>query len=256
MAAFYRDRLGLEERDTNGTRTSLAPPGGAPLVHLVADPEAPRGPSRTVGLYHFALLLPDRGALAATVRGLAERGTSFVGFADHGVSEAAYLEDPEGNGVELYRDRPTEAWPRDGDEVAMVTDPLDADTLLSEADEPAGLPGSTRLGHVHLHAGDLERETRFFEQVGFRVTQSTYPGAMFLAAGEYHHHVGLNRWAGDRQTPEGATGLLRVDWTLPPGSLEENADGWSKEGLTAERDGRAGELTDPIGIRHRFTERG
>lgn len=253
LAGFYEEALGLEVVDREGPRAVLAPPGGGTELVLEEDPGAPVRPRRSVGMYHFALLVPDRRALGAVLGWLLEREAPLDGLADHGVSEAIYLHDPEGNGIEVYRDRDREAWPRHGDEVEMVTEPLDASDLRSTADGPAPLPEGTRLGHVHLHAGDLEQATALYQALGFRVTQSTYPGAMFLAAGGYHHHVGLNRWA-STLAPEGATGLVQVDWALLAGRLPEAIERWTAEGLDVDRRGGSARVTDPMGIVNRFRE--
>jgi catechol 2,3-dioxygenase len=206
-------------------------------------------PRPSLGLYHFALLLPDRASLAAVLRRLLERRYGFDGASDHGVSEALYLHDPEGNGIELYRDRPRETWPLAQGQVAMTTAPLDIDRLLEVAPAASPLHPETRLGHIHLHIGDLRDGERFYARtLGLAVTQRTYPGALFLAAGGYHHHVGLNTWAQGRKAPDEATGLLRYAWELPAGSM-----GLLEAHLRAENasyvvtDGRL-VLTDPVGI--------
>ncbi len=226
MLGFYRDLLGLELLGTEDRRAKLAPGQRAFELQLIEDADAPTRPRPSVGLYHWALLLPERASLARIVRRLMDAGTRFQGFADHGVSEAAYLADPEGNGVELYRDRAPETWPRAGAEIAMITEPLDLDGLLAAASEPAPLDAGTRLGHIHLHVPGLDEAGRFYRALGLRVTQSSYPGALFLAAGDYHHHVGLNTWAGARRAPPDARGLVECAWTIP----EEGFEAW-REGL-------------------------
>ncbi len=207
--AFYCGLLGLEVVRQEGAQTDLAPAGGGFTLTLEHDPQAPLRPQPTLGLYHFALLLSNRGPLAAVFRRLVEaRYPYFQGAADHGVSEALYLSDPEGNGIELYRDRPREAWPMREGRLAMVSQPLDLETLLAEAPKGAGLEAQTTLGHLHLHVGDLDEAQAFFEGLGLRLTQGDYPGARFLAADGYHHHIGINRWAQGRTASAQATGLL------------------------------------------------
>ncbi len=248
---FYGDLLGLDVLERDPGHARLAPAEGAFTLSLVEAPEPPSKPPRTVGLFHWALLLPDRESLAAAIQRCHEHGARFTGFSDHGVSEAAYLSDPEGNGLELYRDRPADQWPTEGDQVAMVTDPLDLDDLLAAADAPAPLADGTTLGHVHLHVPDLDTAGRFYRSLGLRVRQSTYPGALFMAAGDYHHHVGLNTWAGDQPPPEGATGLVEYAWRLP----EDTADAWHAAAADAailEQDDGAWVATDPAGIDVRF----
>lgn len=215
--AFYRDLLGLEVLRAEGGRTDLAPAGRRFTLTLVHEPAAPLRPQPTLGLYHFALLLPDRKALAAVFRRLLEaRYPNFQGASDHGVSEALYLADPEGNGLELYRDRPREQWPFRGDQLAMVSTRLDLDDLWAQSPHSAPLDPGTTLGHIHLHVADLDEAERFFRQFGMEVTQGDYPGARFLAADGYHHHLGTNLWARGRTAPAESTGLLEYTLWLSP----------------------------------------
>lgn len=264
LLGLYRDRLGLGVVEDGKSRTVLAPEDRAVSLELLHDPDAPPRPYPCVGLYHIALLVPDRAALARVLRRLLEEGgrdVPFEGFADHGVSEAAYLRDAEVNGVELYRDRPADAWPRDDDGmVAMVTERLDVEALLAEAgdDGPAPLDPATRLGHVHLHVPDLAEAERFFaDGLGLQATQRSYRGALFLSAGgpeHYHHHVAVNTWAGDRRAPDGATGLVRVEWAVPEGTAEAVAANLDEAGIEHAIEDGAVVATDPAGIKHRVTE--
>ncbi len=218
--AYYRDSLGFEVRSTEGERTTLALGGELFTLHLVHDPEAPLRPYPCVGLYHFALVVPDRAGLGAIFRHLIDLEEPFEGMSDHGVSESLYLRDPEQNGIELYRDRPKSEWPREPEgQFAMVSDPLDVDGVLRSASEAAQLHGDTRFGHIHLHVPSLEAAEAFYAgKLGLGVTQRTYFGALFLAAGDYHHHVGANTWAPERVVPEDATGLLSYTWRIPGAS--------------------------------------
>jgi catechol 2,3-dioxygenase len=212
--SFYRDLLGLEV-EADPPRYRLFPRGRGFLLDLIHDPEAPLRPYPSVGLYHFALLLPDRKALAAVFRRLLEGKAHFEGAADHGVSEALYFRDPEGNGLELYRDRPQGAWPQRGP--LMFTAPLNLEKLLGESPGSSSLPPETQLGHIHLHAADLAEAEAFFSgRLGMAVTLRTYPGALFFAWDGYHHHVGANTWAGRRLAPEGSTGLVGYALKAPP----------------------------------------
>ncbi len=207
--AFYRDLLGLEVLQRQGPQTELALPGRHFTLTLQHEPSAPLRPQPTLGLYHFALLLPSRAALAAVFRRLVEaRYPHFQGASDHGVSEALYLADPEGNGLELYRDRPRAAWPFRGGRLAMVSERLELEALLAEADVGTGLDPETTLGHLHLHVRDLDEAQAFFQGLGLELMQGDYPGARFLAADGYHHHIGINLWARGRAAPASATGLL------------------------------------------------
>lgn len=220
--AFYHNVLGLSVLEATSNRLVLGPESAAFTLELVADPSAPLRPWPSIGLYHFALLLPDRSHLAATARRLLEHNVFFEGAADHAVSEALYFRDPEGNGLELYVDRPPDTWPCQG--TLMVTRPLDLGALL-QTSRPAPLPPEVRLGHLHLHVPDLDEAERFFaDRLRMTVTQRTYPGARFFAYDGYHHHIGANIWARRRYAPAGATGLLaytlavpvRLARTLPP----------------------------------------
>jgi catechol 2,3-dioxygenase len=219
---FYRDMLGLEETSSHGATIVLSASGSTtPLLRLTEDGAAPRRSVRAPGLFHLALLYPTRLDLAAAFRNLSGHRWPFQGFADHGVSEALYLADPDGNGIELYRDRPREQWPyRDG-ELEMVTEPLDAGNLLSE------LPGTRNterlrshgvtIGHIHLQVSDIGRTEQFYhETLGFDVVQRNFPGALFMSAGGYHHHIGANIWNSRGSAPmtEGSLGLVEFGISL------------------------------------------
>ena len=217
---FYERAIGLRALESSDGAVLLGAGDGA-LVELVSDPDAPARPPRTTGLFHLALLVPARADLARALRRVFEAGWHLSGASDHLVSEALYLSDPEGNGIELYRDRPREEWPHQGDEVAMATLPLDLEGLLAEpggdTDAPA-MPEGTVLGHVHLQVSDLDSAAAFWvDALGLDVTASLYPGALFVSAGGYHHHVGLNTWAGvgAPRPPAGARGLDRIEVVLP-----------------------------------------
>jgi catechol 2,3-dioxygenase len=249
LEEFYSALLGVGVADRGDHRIRLAPTQGRFSLELLWDPGAPVRPRRSLGLYHFALLLPDRSSLAGVARRVLEQRWTLDGASDHGVSEALYLRDPEGNGIELYRDRPREAWPLAQGQVAMTSAPLDIDDLLATAPAAARLHPETRFGHIHLHVGDLDDGERFYAgTLGLAVTQRTYPGALFLAAGGYHHHVGLNTWGQGRRAPDGATGLVRYAWALPAGAgkqLERHLR--EAKAPYAVTDGML-TLTDPAGI--------
>jgi len=245
---FYRDVLGLQV-EAQGNTLRLRPEGGASTLTLEVDPAAPRRPARSVGLYHFALLLPDRAALAALLRRLLEAGWPLDGAGDHGVSEALYLRDPEGNGIELARDRPREEWPRVREGVAMVTEPVDTKSLLATAPATAPLHPATILGHMHFSVHDLEvGETFYAGALGLNVTQRSYPGALFLAAGDYHHHLGLNTWGSRRPAPPGATGLLRYGWRIPAAALPALEQHLTARDVPFAKADGALTVTDPFGI--------
>lgn len=199
---FYREALGLQVADREDARVALSADGHLPAqIVLTEQPGAQPKPRRASGLYHFALLSPNRHALARAVGRLASTGVRIGGASDHGVSEAIYLSDPDGHGIELYADRPREQWPYRNGQLQMVTEPLDLDSLMAELrgdDQPwSGADPDTRLGHIHLHTADLDRGAAFYHDVlGFDEMQRYGPSALFLSAGGYHHHIGLNTWAG------------------------------------------------------------
>lgn len=219
--AFYRDMLGLRVVESDVKKAALSANGQRPaLLNLHFEPDAsPRRP-RTTGLYHVALRLPDRAGLANVVRHLLDQGWPLQGAADHRVSEAIYLTDPDGNGLELYVDRPRDAWVYDNGQIAMTTQPLNVEGLLDEADpdQLGQLAPETVVGHMHLHVGDLKQAELFYHKLlGLDVTQRSYPGALFMAAGGYHHHLGVNIWAGrnaPRPLPD-AVGLIAFGVCIP-----------------------------------------
>lgn len=219
---FYRDVLGLQAQNGADGTTLLAPAGGEPIIALTERPGARPKPPRTAGLYHFAILLPSRRDLARVVQRLVETRYGVQGASDHGVSEALYLADPDGNGIEIYIDRPRDAWPRRGGSLEMVTDPLNFDGLMAELagqDAPwTGLPAETRIGHIHLHVRDLREAEAFYTgALGLDLTQRYGSAAAFLSAGGYHHHVGINTWAGigAPPPPADAVGLRHFTLMLP-----------------------------------------
>ena len=215
--AFYQDALGLQVTVREGGVVAMGA-GAGDLVLLNEEPGA-RPADRHAGLFHVAFLHPSREELARALARVTDAGARLQGAADHGVSEALYLADPDGNGLELYADRPREAWPAGsgGAHIAMFTAPLDLHALLEtvrgqerRARSSAGLV----VGHVHLHVGHLARALAFYGDVLGLERMASLPGAEFLAAGGYHHHLGVNTWAGEGvgPAPPGMIGLRR--WTL------------------------------------------
>ena len=206
---FYETHLGLISHHRDH-RTAGLGAGALDLLVLSQNASAPRAPG-TTGLYHFALLVPSRADLARSLTRLREWRTELHGSADHGVSESLYLADPDGIGIEIYRDRPRGEWPMAGGHVRMGVDPLDLNGLLhDDAGGTASLPCGTVMGHVHLQVSRLPEAERFYGDVlGFEVMQRYGPSALFLSAGGYHHHIGLNTWlgAGAPPPPAGAIGL-------------------------------------------------
>jgi catechol 2,3-dioxygenase len=217
--AFYSQVLGLKAKSISGASVSLSTPAnGAELIVLTEQPDAPRNLPPSTGLYHFALRYPAREALGQAGQQLIQRGYPIAGASDHGVSEAIYLNDADGNGVELYVDRPRVEWPwRDG-RIAMVTQPLDLDALLDSVSETGtgAAPAPVEIGHIHLHVADLAAAERFYgDYLGFSVTERSCSGALFFAAGGYHHHIGVNTWAGRAAPPAGSVGLVSYRLEVP-----------------------------------------
>lgn len=216
---FYTRQLGFVTVTNAANRAELATsPHFSPLLTLTEDRTAPPSPADVAGLFHAALLLPNRAALGRWLRATADLGVNFAGFSDHGVSEAIYLSDPDGNGLEFYADRPPEVWPRENGEIAMRTLPLALPDLLaaaaaSRSTEPP-LAGAG-WGHLHIRVTNLDRSEKFYsDALGVTLTQRYGTSARFLAADGYHHHLGLNTWGHPRQpSPPGALGLAEASFT-------------------------------------------
>jgi catechol 2,3-dioxygenase len=215
---FYEQTLGFAVLRASASEVVLTPHGSAsPLVTLVVhrDRSIARSGKR-LGLYHFAILLPTRADLGRFLDHLQQRGER-AGASDHLVSEALYLQDPDDLGIEVYADRSRDTWKRRGTELVLATDPLDLRGLMAAAGETTwtGMPSGTTMGHVHLHVGDIELASRFYvDAIGFDRMVWSYPGALFLGAGGYHHHLGTNVWAGpDATAPAEHEPQLR-EWTL------------------------------------------
>ncbi|HEX6586216.1 MAG TPA: VOC family protein [Solirubrobacterales bacterium] len=250
---FYEDAIGLAVLDSTEGRARLGV-NGATLVELVGDPSAPERPRNSTGLFHLAILVPSRGDLAAALHRVVESGWRLSGASDHLVSEALYLSDPEGNGIEIYRDRPRDQWPiRDG-AIEMSTEPLDLDGVLRELrkEEPdRGMLAGTRIGHVHLNVADLTAAEAFYSgALGFDITVRGYPGALFVSAGGYHHHVGLNTWAGEGAPPppSGSRGLEYFEVSLPGmAQLAAEEDRLREAGFEPRREDDRVLVTDPSG---------
>ena len=257
--AYYEGRLGLRLLERDETSALLGADDGRPLVELRERSGATPVPrAGRTGLYHFAILLPDRASLGRFLHHIGTTGER-VGMSDHLVSQSLYLHDPDNLGIEIYADRPREDWRRIGRELMMATDPLDVDGLIREAgDAPwAGMPSGTVMGHVHLRVGDLTRGSAFYSgALGFDRMVWQYPGALFLAAGGYHHHLGTNTWAGEDAVPPGGDEAQLQEWTieLPDvAAIEAAGESLTREGHPAERDDQGSLVTrDPWGTQVRL----
>jgi catechol 2,3-dioxygenase len=221
--AFYTDLLGFHAIERAAQIAVLGTAASQPLLLLAECPGVRPKPTEATGLYHFAILLPTRADLARAVRHVDSAGFPFQASYDHLVSEAFYLADPDGNGVEIYRDRPRSAWPwRDGRiRAENASGPVDVEDLLAELEEDGcswdGLPEGTHIGHIHLQAADLGAAAAFYGDVlGFDEAITGIAGALFLAAGGYHHHIATNTWnSSGAEPPADAAGLRFFTITVP-----------------------------------------
>jgi len=225
MSAYYSDAFAMEpvqDRAVGQEVHRVLGRGATPLVRLIHSPNLPIGDARQAGLFHTAFLFENQSSLAATVYRAARSSVGqFLGSSDHLVSEAFYFTDPEGNGVELYTDRPREQWTREGHQIRITTDYLDPNkylqTHLNQETIDAGPALAGTVGHVHLQVGDLATARAFYvDALGFEITQSGYPGALFASAGGYHHHIAMNTWNSRGTGPRAARlGLANVAVTVP-----------------------------------------
>ncbi|KPL59562.1 VOC family protein [Rossellomorea vietnamensis] len=196
--SFYKEVIGFKVLEQSERRATLTADGIHALLSLEEPDEALPKEPRTTGLYHFALLLPSREDLGKILAHLIKLNIQ-LGSSDHLVSEALYLSDPDGNGIEIYRDRPSSGWTWHGDQVEMAVDPIDARGILAEAEGKSwnGLPAGTVMGHIHLHVSDLKSAEEFYGKgLGFNVVSRFGDQALFISTGRYHHHIGLNTWNG------------------------------------------------------------
>jgi catechol 2,3-dioxygenase len=225
---YYRTQIGL---DVLAQESGSATLGAGARALLVLDEEVGARPADGYsGLFHYALLVPERRSLAAWLAHAARDRVALTGLSDHAVSEAIYLRDPDGHGIEIYADRPRERWDGRVREL-MTTVPLDTDDLFSELDDPAtepfdGLPDGTVMGHVHLRVAEIEATVAFYRELGFELMAQLGASAAFLAVGGYHHHLGGNTWesAGRPQAPPGHATLRHATMIVPGASREELVD--------------------------------
>jgi catechol 2,3-dioxygenase len=257
--AYYQRVIGFRVIERTASSATLgAHDDDTTLLELRELAGATPVPRRgRLGLFHFAILLPDRATLGRFVAHLA-RINEYAGMSDHLVSEAIYLTDPDGLGIEVYADRPRSAWHTQGRSIAMATLPLDAQDLVrAGAGEPwTGAPKGTRIGHVHLHVSELEKAATFYHVgLGFDKVVVDYPGALFLSAGGYHHHLGTNTWAvGASEATERDARLLEWGVQLPSlKDVTEAATSLVAAGFQVRTEGADAVTADPWGTGVRLT---
>jgi len=259
MLSFYVDDLGFTVTRRHGDTVELSTHTGAkqPLLILNDDHEAKMPAANSAGLYHFAILVPDRKSLAEAYLSIGNAGVVFDGFADHLVSEALYLTDPEGNGIEIYADRPRTEWKFDDGTLRMATEPLDIDLLIRETgneNRPSTqrfLQGA-RLGHVHLKVTEIPKSLAFYRDLLGLDLMSFWGSAAFLSAGGYHHHIGINAWYSYMGThaERGVTGLESFALSIPDETYVSELASRLSDANVLEMHGSSGFLAvDPDGIR-------
>ncbi len=247
---WYVDMMGMELVDRTNERLSLGA-GGEAFLFLDVRPDASPRVEETTGLYHVAILVPDRATLGGVLARIAAAGVR-LGASDHLVSEALYIWDPDNNGLEIYRDRPRAEWHWENGRVAMATNPLDrrsvADEGIAAGAHLKPMPAGTKIGHVHLQVGDLDEAHRFYTGVlGFAQT-SGRGGALFVSAGGYHHHLGLNVWhsLNAPRPAENAAGLVEYEIAVPGrGALEAARARLAEAGYSTEGTGESFRFQDP-----------
>ena len=251
---YYEQVLGLRVSGSTGDAATLSAGGEAePLVTLQTRSGVTRARRGAFGLYHFAILLPDRPALGQFAQHLSKLGVR-IGMADHLVSEAVYLWDPDGLGIEVYVDRARSTWQHRNGELVMSTDPLDIGDLIGAAGDQAwdGAPPGTRMGHMHLHVGSLTAAEAFYHRaLGFDKTAWSYPGALFLSAGGYHHHLGTNVWSPGPAPSADQAQLVEWELVVPAEQVAAVAKSLRANGYSAEEAHDGIRAADPWGTRLR-----
>ncbi len=253
---FYTQLIGLELFKQDG-HTAVLGAGNRPILLLEEVPGSTRLARNVTGLYHAAILFPTRHSLAVKIQQIASINYP-LGAGDHLVSEAFYLDDPDGNGLELYADRPRSTWKWAGTQVQMATDPIDFDSLFAEIkpNDPAlnnpAAPAGTKLGHMHLRVGNISKARAFYHDVlGFDIV-AHMPSALFISAGGYHHHIGMNVWEsnGGKPTPENSAGLREFSISLPDqAEFDRLMHQIEAAGISVERNGESALVLDPFQTR-------
>jgi catechol 2,3-dioxygenase len=256
--AYYETVIGLRVLERRDGVAKLAPWGSDRIIVELREKKGvrPVGRRGAIGLYHFAILLPDRASLGRFIEHLAAVG-AYAGMSDHSVSEAVYLTDPDGLGIEVYADRPREAWTARDRQLEMTTIPLDVRNVIAAGagEDWKGAPAGTVLGHVHLYVRDIADAERFYHAgVGFDKVVWSYPGALFMSAGGYHHHIGTNIWAATAPLPtDDDARLLEWEVILPTQhDVDAAAAAIADAGFDTTREGRDVTVRDPWGTQLRL----
>ena len=256
--SYYETVIGFRVIERSASVATLGARGGGPALLELHEKPGVRSVERRgrIGLYHFAILLPNRPALGRLLGHLAELGER-AGMSDHFVSEALYLSDPDGIGIEVYADRPRSAWRHEARQLTMTTIPLDTDDLIAAGGSEAwaGAPAGTVIGHIHLYVRDLDQAAAFYhEALGFDKIVWNYPGALFMSAGGYHHHLGTNTWAASAPIASDDDAKL-LEWEVVVPTAKDVADAATsleRAGFSVERSGQAAAVRDPWGTQLRL----
>lgn len=255
--AYYKGVLGLHVLNRSDDRAELGAQNETKaFIKLVQNPDAEPVPRRgLLGLYHFAILLPDRASLGRFVAHLGDIG-AYAGMSDHLVSEAVYLTDPDGLGIEVYADRPRDTWKLHERQLEMATKPLDVASVIGAAGGKKwdGIPAGTKIGHVHFYVGNIDEAAQFYhEGLGMDKIVWNYPGALFMSAGGYHHHVGTNTWAaGARSATDNDARLINWELVVPDAkTVQAAAASIATAGFDVEAEGDSMVASDKWGIKLR-----
>lgn len=248
---FYEGILAFQAIEERPGAVILGAQDKQPLFELLEVPGAAPQPGRATGLYHIAILFPSRADLGRELSRLVKVGWQ-IGQGDHLVSEALYISDPDGNGLEIYRDRPRNTWRWENGQLVMASDPVDIESMLEEGERDAQawdvLPAGTRVGHVHLQVGDIPQAEHFYRDIlGFDV-MARMPSALFVSAGKYHHHIAVNTWhsLGAAPTPATSVGLQNYEVAIPtPEGLLEVKERLLAHGIPFEEEAERIQVNDP-----------
>lgn len=255
---FYQEVIGLQVLQQTNSTADLTADGKTVLVSIQQPDDVVSKLARTTGLYHFALLLPTRADLGRLLKHFLQVRYPLQGASDHLVSEAIYLADPDGNGIEVYADRPASDWSWNNGEVEMATVALDAESLLAEGEEEEwnGMPSGTIMGHIHLHVSELQKTEEFYTKgLGFEIVTRYGGQALFISTGKYHHHIGLNTWNGVGAPPaaENSVGMESYTMVFPSDEKRKQILSQLKEMGVAVTEEKGAYITaDPSGNRIRL----